>query len=466
MEFLSNIITFLSKFVILLKEYYICTIDFFNKNYSFFNTREWAIIVWATLFIVFFIITNKKVKNTLFDLLKIFLNHKILITTLFTFLFIVIVVNLLYLVGLWSPLQLKNTILWGIFTGFFVNMKVATNKTDVLFYKDWILNSFTLAAIVQFVVGIETFNFKVELFLIVPLSFMISIFLGVSKSKTEYKLAENFFNILFILFGVIILFFSIKNIINNINKINKVITLLDFVLPFFLSLLFLPYIFFLKMLCVYEVMFIRIKIKKEDSFKAKLYLLQKINFRYHLLEKWFQFYISQKSTEFKDIEESISLFFKHLKLEKKHPHIEIYDGWSPFEAKYFLQKYDLSIDVYHPLFDDEWYGCSKSKKIETGVLTNSVFYSISGTEEKVLILKLVLDVFNSESEKMALSTFKELVEILYLVAFKKEIPQEILDRIDFTKDISMNIDVYNIEIVKNIWLNKKSYDYSFSISHK
>lgn len=215
-----------------------------------FTTRETAIIIWTaiiTVYALFKMQTRASINKTI----KIILKTKILLSAFFYLFYFSAIVYILYHCKWWDISNLKDTVIWFIFSGLPIEFDIAKKKLECDFWKNLVLKNLKLMVLVEFVIDSFTFSLVVEFFLI-PFIVIITGVNTLSKHKIEYKPAEKLTNIILIFFGFSIVFYSLYRAITEINSIENVSTLKSFLFPAVYSIISIPYIYVLKLYVDYE----------------------------------------------------------------------------------------------------------------------------------------------------------------------------------------------------------------------
>jgi hypothetical protein len=85
--------------------------------------------------------------------------------------------------------------------------------------------------------------------------------------------------------------------------------------------------------------------------------------------------------------------------ESNPPKVNRSEGWSPYEAKDYLEPEGIKTRHYHPVDPSdavEWFCCSDLVEFGEGLLPNNIGYYLSGNERAVKSLELKLNVNSPE----------------------------------------------------------------------
>lgn len=248
-----------------------------------FSNREIAILIWLIALLLFFIL-NKTTREPSGGLIKLFFGRQIFTIFCLMTLYVFGIIYLLYKLSFWNNELIKDTVFW--FCTVAIVMFFNTNKVDnKKYFKKILLDAIKWTGIIEFVMNFYTFSLPVELIL-VPLLTLIGatkVFAEVSRQKIEnreqvIKLLENILSII----GILFILFVIYKTIAEYNQLFTFINLKSLLLPPILTVLFLPFIYFLALYMKYETLFIRIGFminKKEmvSTVKCKIFLAANFN---------------------------------------------------------------------------------------------------------------------------------------------------------------------------------------------
>ncbi len=436
---------------------------------DYLNNRELALSIWLLIFIIFVFILPKmkEIRQSIKKVLNTFFSKTIITIFVLMIVYIILMVIGLHKIGLWESHQLKNTIIWAISFGTLSLLKINSIKKDNHFFKNTVLDNLKLIAFIQFVVEFYTFNLIIE-FILVPIYVIIGGMLGIAQTDKKYKVVEKMINMVFVAFGIIVIFYSINMLVKNFGDFAIIQTIYDFYVPPLLTIMYLPFIFIMMVYMAYENIYIRlqyfIKNKKLIRF-TKLYLVYKFHFRIKRLERWASILHFQDTSSRLGIINSINLIFKIFNVEKNPPKVLPEKGWSPFEAKNFLNSEGVETSYYNPLGKMDWGASSVFIDIGDDVFTNKISFYIEGNETTVNSLKIILSIFNSKSAKIAHAKLLSSVKTLLKAALDFDITKEIEMAILKGKNQNLKIGSFTAAVEKNEWSQKQNtnYDIKFTL---
>lgn len=234
-----------------------------------FSTRETAIIIWSTIFIVVAIFLVK-FKMTL-NLLKIFFSYKIQIPLWLMFLYISGIIVCLSLINFWNIDLLKDTIIWSITSATVLFFKV-NNAKDFEYFKPIFLANLKVIVVLEFITNFYTFSFLTEMVFIPTMTFI-----GVLQIAAEYSSEKNpehskvasCLKKVFSTIGIFIFLYVSYETYKHFNQLLTLQNMKSLLLPIILATLLIPYLYFLALYMNYEILFVRIPYLLKDEKKAK-----------------------------------------------------------------------------------------------------------------------------------------------------------------------------------------------------
>lgn len=281
---------------------------------NIFSTRELAIVLWVVIAFAVCVIWKKTRKN-IWDVIKSAFCKKFVQLYLCIVAYSALIIYVLSLLKYWDWLLLKDSILSMIFIALVSCFKIILNKDRVRFLKELIIDAIKWTAIVQFVTSTYNFNFFVE-FIVLFILFFIGCLSAVAERDEKNKAVVKLCNALLIIYGLISIIFSLNQAIHDYQNFITVATLKSFLLPIIMSLLYLPFIYFFAMHCLYEEIFMRLKfvVRKDKKLLRYFKLKTKLNFCFRL-RKLESFRVSALFTrELFTSKQDIDNFFNEIKI--------------------------------------------------------------------------------------------------------------------------------------------------------
>ena len=241
---------------------------------NLFNNREIATAIW--LLVIFILMLFKRdIRKSILDVFKAFLDIKILSSIFFMIAYTAGIVFVLYQINFWNISLLKDTVVWFCFIGIPISFYSVTSETDQNLFRKIIVYNIKIVIIIEFIVNTYTFSLVGELVLIPVVTFIV--ILGVvAKTDEKNSSVAKLTNGLLIIIGIVILIFAISNVVSDYKNFVSLDTLRKFLLSPLLTILFLPFIYFMVLFSTYEQLFVQLNLGYEKSKKLKRYAKRKI----------------------------------------------------------------------------------------------------------------------------------------------------------------------------------------------
>lgn len=433
------------------------------------SNREWALVFWITVLFAYILVAKNmdSAREALKAIISAFFVRQILSVLFLMLMYMGVMIYALSEQGLWDSQQIKNTIIWCASIGLMSLFKMQSIKEGSSFFKHLVLDSLKLVAILEFVVGVYPFNFFVEIVLI-PILTIIGAMIAIAESDDKHQLVKKILDSVLAIFGVIVISYTIFMLFTEFDGIAKKQTVYDFLIPPLLTLLYLPFIFFMVVYTSYQQVIIRINYfinKPILKYLAIIYSIIVFNFRIKALERWATSLAFSDTDTHKGIINSIKHVLKILKSEKRPPIVLADEGWSPYIAKEFLTNEGFKTGYYNKSFD-EWYSSSPMIEFGNGLIPDNIAYYVEGSEKVANRLKLKLNVNDSNCAEEAHQELLQASKNLFNEAVNESLPAQIIEGILSGNPVKEKVGTYFLSIEKDIWPNHafSGYDIKFIIS--
>ena len=223
-----------------------------------FNNREIATGIWLVAALLFGL-SNKKIRKSLFKVIRAFLRTKILYWLVLMVLYTIGLVAALKVIDFWNLNLLKNTILWFCFTGITSTFELVTLKNHEGTFRKLVIANIKLVVIIEFLVNTYTFSLLAEI-AIIPIATFIAMLDAVARSDKKYSAVARLTTGLQALIGIAVLVLAIFKAISDYGNLLSIESLRSLLLPPALSVLFSPFIYLMLLFSTYELLFVRLKI--------------------------------------------------------------------------------------------------------------------------------------------------------------------------------------------------------------
>lgn len=434
------------------------------------NNREWAIVIWS-LVAFSFLYFNPRFKdaNSSFNQALATLKSKPIIVVMSLMIsYVSVAIFCLALLGIWEFGQIKNTLIWFFSVACLSLFKLDKYQGDEWFYKEFCLSNFRLIAIIHFILGIYTFNIYVELVL-VPFLVLMALLLAVAQINKEHHQVATLITNIFSIYGLTLIGYTAYMVTSNFDSFANKSNGYDFFIPSLLTILYLPFIYFMLIYTTYERLSIRIKYFINDPELlnyAKYYAFWKFHFKFRLLDRWIKSLAFLSINSKDDIKQSIRQTYSLVNIERNPPPINTNRGWSPYGALTFIKDEGIIAENYHHTFYDEWVSQSKyTKTSEDPHIQNTVVYYVRGNATIATSLELNFMMRSLDTLAVGHEQLLYYAKALVSKALDRNMPDNIEKAIMSGTPSTFTIGHYEVSLIKEEWGNKAlaGYDLEFCI---
>jgi len=235
-----------------------------NFYINLLNNREKAIIFWLLFCLLIFLVwllypatLKKDIRTSIIDVLKVLFQKEIVAILTAMLFYVALIVFLFYKIKLWNISLITDTVFWFFGTAFVLLFNLLSNKEDK-YFKKILLDSLKLVLVLEFIVNLYVFSLFVELVIMPILSFVVIMSI-VAGTKKEYMTVKKLMDFILGIFGIYLIVFALSNIIAGFQAFATINNLRTFLLPLFLTIAFLPLIYFLLLYMAYDSIFVRLR---------------------------------------------------------------------------------------------------------------------------------------------------------------------------------------------------------------
>lgn len=244
--------------------------------FEVFTTREISIGIYIVIIVI---IGWVKCRSELLKFFRCLMSIQLVIPFVMLAAYVSVIVYCSTRMFFWKWIYLKGILMWFIFVGVPFCFNAVQNVLPKHYFTREVTSNFKFVVLLEYITGTYTFSFPIEMFLQLLLAFLviIGIFADSNSNKNvenSNKVIKKFCDILLCLIGVIILYFSIKELISSINTIVYQDVAFDLVSPIVLSVLFLPVAYLLAVFSKYQLIFVRMKCISITGFRRKMMIIR------------------------------------------------------------------------------------------------------------------------------------------------------------------------------------------------
>ncbi|MFK5959702.1 MAG: hypothetical protein QM495_12645 [Lutibacter sp.] len=274
-----------------------------------FNNRELAIIFWIGILLIY-VFRKKRNALNFGKVLEAFFIDKILTIILLSVIYIESLILVLSLIEYWDFTFIKDSIIWYFGVAFITILNLYKQPDSRKFFKKTIIDNFKFIVIFEFLSNFFTFNLITELIIIPIISFIVILdtYLSINNEIKSEKLLKKITNGILSFFGLIMIFYTLYRFKNDYSSIMSFGSLKFFLFPIILTLLFIPFLYFLALYSEYDIILERLQYRfkgnKSEINGIMRAILKKCNFQ---IDKVSSINIITRTNYFKEKNEIIMI---------------------------------------------------------------------------------------------------------------------------------------------------------------
>lgn len=239
-----------------------------------FSNRELALLFWLT-FIVFYVLLSKS-RELVIPIFKILLGKTFLIIYSLIGVYLSGIILLLKNLEVWQTTNLKDVFFWLFSVGLVLIFKINDAKSNA-YFKGISLSAIKWTIVLEFIVNLYCFSLFKEI-IILPIFVFLAMTQVVAEMDEKHKVVAKFLQNVVAMAGLAIFSYSLYKTIENFDDVLTFQNLVSFLLPTTITVLFIPFIYFLALYSTYESYFIHLDFMtvKKDKVKETKKLILKI----------------------------------------------------------------------------------------------------------------------------------------------------------------------------------------------
>lgn len=231
------------------------------------NNREWAILLWVSVFVAW-ASTQRDARSSFYGVVRAFAEPKILLPLGVMIGWIALEIWLGSQLGIWRTNLAKDAIIWFVATGLILYFNSADASTDPHFFRRNARAVVLPAALLTALIDDFVFPVIVEIALVLSVA-VVTVFVAVAKADPRHRSVEKLGNVLLALFGISLVAFAAFKLVAGWEGLDRIQLLLEALLPVWLTLGLLPFIYVIGLLAAYEVVFMRLRLNSPEGWRAR-----------------------------------------------------------------------------------------------------------------------------------------------------------------------------------------------------
>ncbi|MCD0490592.1 hypothetical protein LPB86_20305 [Pedobacter sp. MC2016-14] len=273
-----------------------------------FNTREQAYLFWGIPLLIW-LLSPRNTRKSAGGIVKALFCRQFVYIYIIALAYISCSIFLLHAVKIWDISLIKDTIMWFLFVALPLMFQAGKIDSFQKFLKEIVTPLIAFSIIFEYIFGLYTFKLWIEV-LMVPALVMLGGMLAVSERKSEYAQVNKLLKGTQFFSGLIAVFFIMLHLVQHYQEYVNRTVLMQFLIPLFLSLLFLPLLYGIAMFIHYETAFIILKrhFRHHTMYRyAMLTTMLRFNGDLEGMNRWKQIVFSKNLQGRSEIDETIGL---------------------------------------------------------------------------------------------------------------------------------------------------------------
>lgn len=236
-----------------------------NDIQAIFNNREMAILFWIVLIVLAVLLS--KLRKSFAPILKTLTGKMFLIIFSLIGAYLYGIILLLQNIEVWQSSNLKDVLFWLFSVGLILVFKINDAKSNS-YFKGIFLSAIKWTIILEFIVNLYSFSLLTEI-IILPVLVFLAMTQAVAEMDEKHKMVSKFLQNVIAVAGLLIFSFSLYKTVINFDAVLTFQNLVVFLLPSTITILFIPFLYFLALYSTYESYFIDLDFMTVKKVKVK-----------------------------------------------------------------------------------------------------------------------------------------------------------------------------------------------------
>ena len=275
---------------------------------AIFNNREIALLFWVALIVLAMLLS--KLRKSLVSIFKSLTSKIFLIIFSLIGAYLYGIILLLQNLEIWQISNLKDVLFWLFSVGLILVFKINEAKSNA-YFKGIFLSAIKWTIVLEFIVNLYSFSLLKEI-IILPILVFLAMTQAVAEMNEKHKVVSKFLQNVIAIAGLSIFSYSLYKTIVNFDDVLTFQNLVSFLLPSTITVLFIPFVYFLALYSTYESYFIHLDfmtVKKDKVKETKKLILRIANINLDKLlriKKNFEKRVFYDDTDLQDYVQEIS----------------------------------------------------------------------------------------------------------------------------------------------------------------
>ncbi len=243
---------------------------------AIFNNREIALLLWLAVIVLAVLLS--KLRKSLIPIVKILTSKMFLIIFSLIGAYLFGIILLLKNLQVWQTSNLKDVLIWLFTVGLILVFKINDAKSNA-YFKGIFFSAIKWTIVLEFVVNLYSFSLFTEI-IILPVLVFLALTQAVADMDEKHKIVSRFLQNIIGFAGLSIFSYSLYKTVINFDAVLTFQNLISFLLPSTITILFIPFVYFLALYSTYESYFVHLDfmtIKKDKVKETKKLILRIAN---------------------------------------------------------------------------------------------------------------------------------------------------------------------------------------------
>lgn len=257
------------------------------------DNRDFATWFWLAVALSF-ILSSATLRAGVAQILRLFFGPVLLVPVLIMNAYIVLEVWLGARLGLWNVGLIKHTLLWVAGSAGVLFFTAPRASRDPQFFRKTVFATITVSTIVQFFMNVKVLSLPMELALQPFLAFLV-LMVAVAETRAEFRRVKTIVEAFLAIVGLALCAFVVRQIYAEWPKLDRPQLLREFLLPLWLTVGILPFLYALSLFIAYDAAIRGINwatVDRRRRWRARLALVSKLHIRHRDVQaftwKWAQ----------------------------------------------------------------------------------------------------------------------------------------------------------------------------------
>jgi hypothetical protein len=243
---------------------------------AIFNNREIALLLWIV--VVVLAVFLSKLRESILPMIKILTSKMFLIIFSLIGAYLFGIILLFKNIDVWQNSSLKDVLFWFFTVGLILVFKINHAKSNA-YFKGIFFSAIKWTLILEFIVNLHSSSLLTEI-IILPVLVFLTITQAVAEMDEKHQVVSKLLQNIIAFIVLSIFCYSIYKTVLNFDAVLNFQNFVSFLFPSTITILFIPFVYFLALYSSYESYFINLDfmtVKKDKVKETKKHILRIAN---------------------------------------------------------------------------------------------------------------------------------------------------------------------------------------------